>query len=127
VTAKRVLCVGQCAADSWSISRTLEKAFSAELVSVATAAEALDRMRQETFPLVLVNRVFDANGASGLDLIRRVKADAELSTAPVMLVSNYADAQREAQAAGAEPGFGKASLGRADMLDRVRAFLGDDC
>jgi len=40
------------------------------------------------------------------------------------LVSNYTDAQAQAVQAGAEPGFGKSSLGQPQMLDRVRAFLG---
>ena len=40
-----------------------------------------------------------------------------------MLVSNYADAQREAVEAGAEPGFGKASLGRPEMLGKIRPIL----
>ena len=58
-----------------------------------------------------------------VDLIRRVKADAALRDVPVMLVSNYADAQAAAVQAGALPGFGKADLGRAEMFERVRPFL----
>jgi hypothetical protein len=52
-----------------------------------------------------------------------VKEDDALAKVPVMLVSNYAAAQAEAVAAGAVPGFGKSSLGRPDMLERVRAVL----
>ena len=95
----------------------------AEAIPAATQAEALEQLRQEAFDLVLVNRVFDADGDSGVDLIQRIKADEALKTTPVMLVSNYADAQREAVKAGAEPGFGKTSLGRLEMLDKVRPFL----
>jgi hypothetical protein len=40
-----------------------------------------------------------------------------------MLISNYEDAQKEAQAAGAVAGFGKAALGQPAMLDRVRPYL----
>ena len=42
----------------------------------------------------------------------------------MMLVSNYEDAQNEAVAAGALPGFGKASLGQPHMLARLRPLLG---
>ena len=91
----------------------------------STLAEALQRLRREAYALVLVNRIFDADGDSGVELIRRVKADEALRSIPVLLVSNYADAQREAVDAGAEPGFGKAALGRPEMLDRVRPFLAD--
>ena len=94
-------------------------------MSADTQEEALEKLRQEAFALVFVNRVFDADGSSGLDLIRRIKADEQLQAVPVMLVSNYEDAQTEAAEAGAAPGFGKAALGQRRMLDRVRAFLGD--
>jgi len=123
MTAKRVLSVGQCGADHYGISLTFRQAFGVEVEAASTEAETLRQLRQEPFALVLVNRVFDANGDSGLDLIRRVKADEALRATPMLLVSNYADAQREAVEAGAEPGFGKAALGRPEMLDRVRPFL----
>jgi CheY-like chemotaxis protein len=123
MSAKRVLSVGQCAADHWGISRTLEGAFPVEVVSADTSAEAMDKLRQDKFALVLINRIFDADGASGLDLIRKLKADPQVAGVPVLLVSNYADAQQEAVKAGAAPGFGKAALGRAEMLERVREFL----
>jgi CheY-like chemotaxis protein len=123
MSVKRVLSAGQCAADHWSISRTLERAFPVEVVSADTSAEVIEKLRQEKFALVLVNRVFDADGSSGLDLIRLMKAAEELRGVPILLVSNYADAQQEAVAAGAAQGFGKAALGLPGMLERVREFL----
>jgi two-component system chemotaxis response regulator CheY len=125
MTTKRVLSVGQCGADHYGISSTFRQAFGAEVEQAATQTEALQLLRREPFALVLVNRVFDADGDSGVDLIRRVKADEALRATPVLLVSNYADAQREAVEAGAEYGFGKAALGRPEMLDRVRPFLAE--
>jgi two-component system chemotaxis response regulator CheY len=119
---KRVLSVGQCGADHGGISRAL-RAFGVEVAAADTILAALTRLRDEAFDLVLVNRVFDADGSPGLELVRLVKADEALKTVPVMLVSNYADAQEQAVAAGAEPGFGKADLGRPAMLERVRPFL----
>lgn len=125
MTAKRVLSVGQCGFDHGGIAHAFRQAFGAEVTSAATAPRALDLLRKESFALVLVNRVFDADGESGLDFIRTVKADEGLRATPVLLVSNYADAQTEAAAAGAEPGFGKAELGRPAMLERVRPLLAD--
>jgi two-component system chemotaxis response regulator CheY len=95
------------------------------VVPAHSADEALDRLRREKFDLVLVNRVFDANGSAGLDLIHAVKADDQLRDVPVMLVSNYASAQAEATAAGAAPGFGKAALGGAALRERLEPFLGE--
>jgi CheY-like chemotaxis protein len=122
---RKVLSVGQCGADQGNITRTLTKAFDVEVIGVDSAAEALTLARQGGFALVLVNRIFDADGDSGLDLIRQFRADSSLAALPVLLVSNYEDAQAEAIAAGAVPGFGKASLGQPAMLARVRAFLSD--
>jgi two-component system chemotaxis response regulator CheY len=125
MSGKRVLSVGQCGADHASISRTLQQHFTSEVLSVDSAAEALAKLRQERFALVLVNRVLDADGSSGLDVLRQIQAAEDLKQIPVMLVSNHKDAQREAIAAGAERGFGKAALGHPAMLARVKPFLSE--
>jgi PleD family two-component response regulator len=125
MTAKRVLSVGQCLADGPRIAHTLRQAFDAQTTHVADADEAVTTLRQAPFDLVLINRVFDADGGSGLDLIRRLQGDQELKATPVMLVSNFDDAQAEAVKAGAAPGFGKAALGRPQMLARVAPYLGE--
>ena len=122
MSTKKVLSVGQCAADHGSISWRFRQAFAAEVVPADTAAEAQEMLQGSDYALVLVNRVLDADGSSGLDFIRRLKTDEALAKVPVMLVSNYDDAQAEA-AAGAEPGFGKAWLGQPQMLERVKRFL----
>ena len=121
--AKRVLSVGQCFADHSGITRALRGAFGAEILAADSARQALEQLRRESYALVLVNRVFDADGSSGLELIRTLKADEQLRTVPVMLVSNYDDAQTQAVQAGAMPGFGKAALGEAHMLARVEPYL----
>jgi CheY-like chemotaxis protein len=123
MTAKRILSVGQCAADHSRISRTFQQAFAAEVVGVDTSVEALEKLSREAFALVLVNRVFDVDGASGLEFIKQVKSDDTL-TMPVMLVTNYASAQKQAIEAGAAPGFGKAELGAVQMIERVKGVLG---
>jgi two-component system chemotaxis response regulator CheY len=120
---KRVLSVGQCGADHFGISRTLQLHFEAEVVAAHTPEEALSRLRQGDFALILVNRVLDSDGSSGLDLVKQLKVNDDLRELPVMLVSNYEDAQEEAIRAGAVPGFGKSALGQPRMLDRVRLFL----
>jgi two-component system chemotaxis response regulator CheY len=124
MAGKRVLSVGQCGADHGGITRALRQAFGAEVVAAHGADEALQQLRHGEYALVLVNRVLDADGSDGVDVVRAVKADEALRRVPVMLVSNYDDAQAEAVTAGAEPGFGKAALGRPEMLERVRPYLG---
>jgi two-component system chemotaxis response regulator CheY len=122
--AKRVLSVGQCAADHGAITRTLQKLCQAEVVPADHCDEALALLRGEDFDLVLVNRIFDADGFPGLDLVGLIKSEETLRHLPVMLVSNYDEAQRQAEALGALPGFGKAGLGGAAMIACVKAVLG---
>ena len=120
---KRVLSVGQCYADQFSITRFLRDTFGSEAIAADSTSQALDQARRETFALILVNRVFDADGASGLDFIRAVQADEQLRTVPIMLVSNYEDAQTQAVQAGAVLGFGKASLSQPQTMARLEPFL----
>jgi two-component system chemotaxis response regulator CheY len=124
MATKQVLSVGQCGADHASIRWLLRQEFDANVIAAATPAEALTRLRQGMFDLVLVNRVCDHDGSAGLDLIRSMGADEALRQVPVMLVSNHADAQEEAVAAGARPGFGKAALNRPETIEQLRAVLG---
>lgn len=118
--SKKVLSVGQCNMDHGSITRLMRE-LGTEVRRVDTAEEAIEALEGGPFGLVLVNRVFDADGGSGLELIRQVKA-AKPGQA-VMLVSNFEDAQAEARAAGAEPGFGKAALGRPETAEVLKGYL----
>ena len=77
----------------------------------------------EQFDLILVNRVFDTDGGNGIDMIRSWAEKKSAGETPIMLVSNYEDAQQSAIAAGAVPGFGKGSLGTETMLDLLRPHL----
>jgi CheY-like chemotaxis protein len=121
---KRVLSVGQCFADHSGITRVLRGSFGAEVIASDSAQDALEKLREGSFALVLVNRVLDADGSSGMDVIGAIQAEESLRSVPVMLVSNYEDAQAEAVQTGAVPGFGKAALGQPHMLARVKPYLG---
>src|SRR5262249_46978859 len=110
--------------DHGSLSRML-RTVGAEVVGADTFDEALDQLRQGGFDLVLVNRVLDYRGESGLDFISRVKEDESLRQGPVMLVGNYEEAQQQAVERGALPGFGKSALGHPRTLGRLRAVLGE--
>lgn len=123
MATKRVLSVGQCSADHGGISRTILHHFDATVTPADSADEALAQLRQGGFDLVLVNRIFDADGSAGIDLIRQIKADETLRQVPVMLVSNYDDAQKEAIQAGAVRGFGKAALDHPQTIARLRGHL----
>ena len=120
--AGRVLSVGQCGYDHAQIVRHLGRHFGMEVIAAHSHEQALESLRAGAYDLVLVNRVGDRDGAPGIELIRRLKADPETTSVPVMLVSNYADAQNEAVALGALPGFGKSDLGRGRIAALERAL-----
>jgi len=119
---KRILSIGQCGADHYGISTFLRSHFGADVEAAHSAKQALTALKNGRYDLVLVNRLLDRDGKPGVDIIRQIKADADLKAMPVMLVSNYDHAQQEATAAGAPPGFGKAQLDET-ATERLRAAL----
>lgn len=121
--SKRVLSVGQCGPDHYSISRFLERHFDVEITTADREQQAIQRLRSEPFDLVLVNRKLDIDYSDGMAIIRAMKADPSLAGVPVMLVSNYPESQEEAVAAGAEYGFGKSALNSPESAERVGKFL----
>lgn len=121
--SKRVLDVGQCGFDHGAISRLIEREFAAAVVRADGADDALAQLRAGPFALVLVNRVLDASGGDGVEIIRQMKADAGLAGVPAMLVSNYPEHQTRAIATGAEPGFGKAELDSTATREKLARFL----
>ncbi len=121
---KRVLSIGQCGFDHGHIAGALRRAFGCEVDAAEGADDALRRIAAARPDLVLVNRVLDADGGDGLEVVRALKADASAADLPVMLVSNYAEYQSQATALGAVPGFGKAELAQTATLEKLRPFLG---
>lgn len=119
----RVLDVGQCAPDHAAIRALLTRHFHVEVDRVMFVEEALSAMRERPYDLVLVNRLIFDDGSEGTALLERSREDDRLKDVPIMLISNYADAQQAAEARGAVPGFGKSQLHEADSLDRLARFL----
>jgi hypothetical protein len=119
----RVLNVGQCGYDNGKISRFLRETYQAQSTTADSCDEALAALRSGKFELVLVNRIFDADGSAGCNLIRAIKSDPALADIPTMLVSNYPEAQADAIALGALPGFGKAEIGKARVNEILAPTL----
>lgn len=118
-----VLDVGNCDPDHAAIRALLTSNFDVQLDRVMFVEDALRQMSATTYDLVLVNRRIFADDSDGLALIIAMKAEPRLANTPVMLISNYPDAQSRAVAAGAVPGFGKAALGAAATLDALARYL----
>jgi CheY-like chemotaxis protein len=122
VAQARVLDVGNCDPDHHSIRSMLTGHFAVEVDRVMFVDEALAALRRSEYDLVLVNRLIFDDGSDGIALVRAMRGDPAQKT-PVMLVSNFDDAQQAAVAAGAARGFGKASLGTATTLALLGRFL----
>lgn len=122
---KQVLNVGQCGPDHAQISQMLKDNFDVDVQMAETHDAAIKKLRNATFDLVLLNRIYDATGDAGLDTLRSLKSDDATANLPVMLVSNFEDAQQDAVAEGAVRGFGKAAIADAATVDRLREYLAD--
>ncbi len=122
-TPDRVLDVGQCNPDHSTISRLLSDHFDVKVDRAATVGEALAMMHRQNYRLVLVNRLIDEDGSDGMELIRNAAADERLRKMPVMLVSNYDDAQNQAIEAGGLRGFGKSQIGNRETIARLAELL----
>jgi hypothetical protein len=104
------------------MGRLVARAGGGRVESAYSAEEGRKMIASGNYPLVLVNRIIDGDGSSGVEFIREMK-DAGVQTT-MMLVSDYASAQEAAVAAGAVLGFGKSAMDGDDVLQRVREGLG---
>ncbi len=126
MAAKTILSVGQCGPDHMALSRFLNQHFDVTILTADLPDDTLDILRRESVDLVLINRKLDADYSDGMDIIRTLKADPKLAATPVMLISNFEDAQKEAVEAGAVPGFGKAELSSERARECVARVLESD-
>lgn len=108
--------------DHGTLSAYLAEEFSAEVDSSDDSDTALDQVRSGAYDLVIVNRIFDRTGESGIRFIEALTKERPAGP-PVMLLSNFPEAQAEAEAVGAVPGFGKAALQAPTTRQRIAGAL----
>ncbi|MCH7813385.1 MAG: hypothetical protein IID40_05125 [Planctomycetes bacterium] len=118
----RVLDVGNCDPDHTNIRALLEDNFAVGIDRVMFVNEALAKLTDRAYSLVLVNRLIFDDGSDGGRLIREMQAG-DRREVPVMLISNYAEAQEKAVSDGAVRGFGKAVLDDPATVELLAAFL----
>ena len=122
--SKTVLSVGQCAADHGRISQLIQSNFAVTIETADDHESAINCARNRQYDLIMINRILDATDTEGSEIIRELKRDSNTKSTPVMLISNYADAQAAAVSLGAETGFGKAELDAEETVSRLSQFLG---
>ncbi|MEM9066072.1 MAG: hypothetical protein AAGB51_11345 [Planctomycetota bacterium] len=121
-TAKHVALVGHCGPDSFALRDAIGSAVPGAEIRMVNDEASL-RVALPEVGLLLVNRLLDGSfpTQSGIELIRTMIASG--TAPPAILVSNFPDAQQEAEEAGALPGFGKRDLYTAETGQRIRAAL----
>ena len=120
---KKVLLVGHCGPDSSYLRMSVRKAVpDVELLSADDGRE-LTASLEKGVDLVLFNRElgYGYEPDTGVEAIRTLRQT--FPEVKMMLVSNYEDAQRSAEQAGAQPGFGKKELGTARVAELLRDAL----
>ena len=117
---KKVLNIGQCALDNSNIGDMLKSNFEVEIKTADSHDQAIEMASQDSYDLILVNRLYDIDRSAGQTTIEQL---CSMNSGPVMLVSNYDDAQKTAMDAGAAQGFGKANLNSTETIGLLKNYL----
>ena len=122
---RKIALVGHCGPDSYMLRSSVKHTVKESEVSMIADEVQLLRALNGGIDLLLVNRQLDGafDTYEGIDLIRRIAASHP--AAATMLISNFAEAQRDATTAGARPGFGKSEIGSAKMREALAGALGE--
>lgn len=123
MASARVLDVGNCDPDHGMISAMLRQHFDVVIDRVMFVHEAIERMRANTYAIVLFNRLIFADDSPGDALLKEAKSNPQLAATPIMMISNYAEAQASAVALGAVPGFGKAQVTAPQTRELLSQYL----
>lgn len=121
--SKKVALVGHCGPDSSFLRMAVSSADRSIKVLAADDSSELQRVLADGVDLLLLNREmpygFDENlGIDMIPILRKTYPHVK-----VMLISNYAEAQAAAIAAGALPGFGKREIGTPRVAELIRSAL----
>lgn len=100
-----------------SLSFILGKA-GFEVITVADGAEALDRLRHQSFSALVLDVMLP--GMNGLDVLKTIRADRALAVLPVMLLTakGQASDRRAAEAIGADA-FVTKPFSNAEVVEHV--------
>jgi ActR/RegA family two-component response regulator len=123
--SKKVALIGHCGPDSSYLRLAVMQASKGVKVIGADDREELARAIDDGVDLLLFNRElgYSFDDEQGVDVIKRLRA--EHPDVKMMLVTNYAEVQAAAVAAGALPGFGKRELGSPKVVQLLKDALGE--
>jgi two-component system chemotaxis response regulator CheY len=121
--SKKVALVGHCGPDSSYLRMAVGSVEKGVQVLAADDDESLKSIINNGIDLLLFNRILDYgfDETEGVAAIRKFRK--AYPHVKMMLVSNYAEAQAAAVAAGALPGFGKREVGTPRVKELLHAAL----
>lgn len=119
---KTVVLVGHCSPDMFMLKTAVGRALPEATIVSVNDVDALGEYRTAD-SLLLVNRELDGrfHSQSGIDLISEITQQTDGPIA--MLISNLQDAQTQAIAVGAKPGFGKTQLYDKSTTDLLTGVM----
>ena len=120
---RSVILVGHCMPDKFMLKSAVRRLVpGADIVTVNDAGKLAEHASAQS--VLLVNRVLDGqfDTSSGIELIETLAAADDPPVA--ILISNHEDAQAQAVAAGARPGFGKSDLYAGTTAEILRDAVG---
>jgi len=122
--AKKVVLVGHCGPDSSFLRMAVSSADRGITVSMADDSQELKAALDGGVDLVLLNRElgWGFDHPLGVDVIKLFRSS--YPATKFMLISNYAEAQAAALAAGGVAGFGKREIGQPRVTQLIREALG---
>ncbi|MGI9427357.1 MAG: response regulator [Bythopirellula sp.] len=121
---KRVLDVGNCGPDLAAITSFLTSNFECLVEQAHGPEDTLAKLRAGSYDLVTINRKLDRDYSDGVEILKAIKSDNELSSVPVMLVTNLPEHQDLAVSHGALRGFGKLEYELPETREKLQAVLG---
>ena len=121
--SKKVALVGHCGPDASYLRSAVSGSVRGAQIMMIDEAGRLEKALSDGVDLVLMNRQLDwgFETEEGVELIRQLRT--KHPSVKTMLVSNYPEAQQEAVAAGALPGFGKREIGTSRVVELLKSAL----
>lgn len=123
---KTLLDCGNCGPDFNSIRRMVTANFGASVIQSHGVEDTLEILRTRHIDLVTVNRKLDRDYSDGMEVVKAIKADPQVGSVPVMLITNYEEHQQSALAAGCVRGFGKLAIDEAATREAMEPYLGTE-
>ena len=123
--SRKIALVGHCGPDSSYLRMAVTRAAKDAQILMADDDSELKDVLEQGVDLILFNRELGYGFADkmGVDAIKRLRS--QNPNQKMMLVSNYAEAQADAVANGALPGFGKREIGTPKVTELLRTALGE--